>query len=160
MAHRCFGIKQNNQYTLGLRIVTGGGITNRPRNLSIPSAVDTVGETDSERSNRESISAFIGIYGHEGRESILGTDSVITSINTRNRSRRRLHLYLNRGGRLGTADDLQTVSSIFSVFHCCLGLCELQACPFFDVVFQPLFSVCLFFFPLSPCLAGWFWPDL
>ena len=54
----------------------------------------------------------------------------------------------------------QPVSFIFSVLHCPLGLCELQAYPFPDVVFQPLFSVCLAFFLLSLCLAGWFWPDL
>ena len=52
----------------------------------------------------------------------------------------------------------QPVSSIFSVLHCSLGLGELQACPFPDVVF-PLLSLSAFF-PLSLCLVRWFWPDL
>ena len=50
---------------------------------------------------------------------------------------------------------LQPVSSFFPVLHCPLGLAELQACPFPDVVY----SVCLVF-PLSLCLARWFWPHL
>ena len=33
---------------------------------------------------------------------------------------------------------LQPVFSIFTVLHCPLGLAELQACPFPDVVFPPL----------------------
>ena len=33
---------------------------------------------------------------------------------------------------------LQPVFSIFPVLHCPLGLTELQACPFPDVVFPPL----------------------
>ena len=33
---------------------------------------------------------------------------------------------------------LQPVFSIFTVLHCPLGLAELQACPFRDVVFPPL----------------------
>ena len=33
---------------------------------------------------------------------------------------------------------LQPVFSIFPVLHCPLGLAELQACPFPDVVFPPL----------------------
>ena len=50
--------------------------------------------------------------------------------------------------------------SFFSFLHCPLGLGELQACPFPDVVFPPLFrsasSSCTF----SLCLARWFWQDL
>ena len=57
-------------------------------------------------------------------------------------------------------EDGDIKAACFSVLHCPLGLCELQAYPFPDVVFQPLFSVCLAFFLLSLCLAGWFWPDL
>ena len=34
----------------------------------------------------------------------------------------------------------QPVFSIFPVLHCPLGLAELQACPFPDVVFPPLLS--------------------
>ena len=38
-------------------------------------------------------------------------------------------------GRWGTTDDFTTsFPSFFSVRHCPLGLCELQACPFPDVV--------------------------
>ena len=53
-------------------------------------------------------------------------------------------------------------SPFFPVLYCPLGLAELQACPFLDVVFPPLTSsfVRLVFFPLSLCLARWFWPDL
>ena len=48
----------------------------------------------------------------------------------------------------------------FPALHCPLGLSELQTCPFTDIVFPPLFSVCHVFFPLSLCVAVWFWPDL
>ena len=54
------------------------------------------------------------------------------------------HQSLNREGRWGTKDDFATsffflfFSSIFPVLHCPLGLAELQACPFPDVVSQPL----------------------
>ena len=56
----------------------------------------------------------------------------------------------------------QLVSSIFLCSPLPLGLGKLQACPFLDVVFPPLFFflVCNVFFPLSLCLARWFWPDL
>ena len=47
---------------------------------------------------------------------------------------------------------------LFSILHCALGLGELQACPFPDVVFPPLPVSA--FFPLSLCLARWFWLDL
>ena len=51
-----------------------------------------------------------------------------------------LHLSLNRQGRWGTADDftISFLAFFLSVFHCPLGLGELQACPFSDVVFPPL----------------------
>ena len=52
------------------------------------------------------------------------------------------------------------VSFIFPVLHCPLGLAELQACPFPDVVFPPLPLSSLSSSPLSLCLARWFWPDL
>ena len=52
------------------------------------------------------------------------------------------HLFLIRGGRWGTTDDFGTSFLHFPpVLHCPLGLGELQACPFPDVVFPP--------FPLS-----------
>ena len=49
------------------------------------------------------------------------------------------HLFLNREGRWGTTDDFTTsFLHFFPVLHCPLGLGELQACPFPDVVFPPL----------------------
>ena len=40
---------------------------------------------------------------------------------------------------LGTTDDFTTsFLHLFPVLHCPLGLAELQACPFLDVVFPPL----------------------
>ena len=49
------------------------------------------------------------------------------------------HRSLTREGRWGTTDDLATsFLHFFHVLHCPLGLTELQACPFLDVVFPPL----------------------
>ena len=48
------------------------------------------------------------------------------------------HQPLNREGRWGTADDFATSFLHFSVLHYPLGLAELQACPYPDVVFPPL----------------------
>ena len=48
----------------------------------------------------------------------------------------------------------QPAFSIFPVLHCPLGPAELQAC------LPTSSSSCLVFFPLSLCLARWFWPDL
>ena len=45
------------------------------------------------------------------------------------------HLSLNCKGRWGTTNDFTTLRN---VLHCPLGLGELQACPFPDVVFPPL----------------------
>ena len=71
------------------------------------------------------------------------------------------HQSLNREGRWGTTDDFATqFSPFFPVLHCPLGLGELQACPFPDVVFPPLPLSALSSSPLSLCLARWFWPDL
>ena len=49
------------------------------------------------------------------------------------------HLSLNCESCWGTTDDFATNSLHFPVFHCPMGLGELQACPFPDVVFPPLF---------------------
>ena len=49
------------------------------------------------------------------------------------------HLSLNHEGRWGTTDNFATSFLHFSpVLHCPLGPGEHQACPFPDVVFQPL----------------------
>ena len=48
------------------------------------------------------------------------------------------HQSLKREGRWSTTDKLQPVFSTFPVFHCLLGLGEVHACPFPDVVFPPL----------------------
>ena len=51
------------------------------------------------------------------------------------------HHLFSREGRLGTTDDFATsFLHFFLILHCPLGLGELQACPFLDVVFQPLLS--------------------
>ena len=70
------------------------------------------------------------------------------------------HLSLNREGRWGTTEDFATSFLHFprtplppgtwrtpglSIPRCCLPTSS---------------SVCLVFFPLSLCLAKWFWPDL
>ena len=45
------------------------------------------------------------------------------------------HLFLNRKGRWGTTDDfIASFLHFLPVLHCPLGLGELQACPFLDVV--------------------------
>ena len=71
-----------------------------------------------------------------------------------------LHLPLNRGGRLCTQMTSQPLSSVFLCSPLPSRLGELRAGSFPDVVFAPLFSVCLVFFSLSPCLTKWFGPDL
>ena len=48
------------------------------------------------------------------------------------------HLSLNHWGHWAPKMIPQPFSSIFPVLHCPLGLGELQACPFPDVVFPPL----------------------
>ena len=48
------------------------------------------------------------------------------------------HLLLTREGRWGTTDNFNTSFIHLSVFQCPLGLGELQACPFPDVVSPPL----------------------
>ena len=58
------------------------------------------------------------------------------------------HLSLNWEGCLGTTDNFATISPLSSVLHCLLGLGELQACPFPDVVFGPLLLSALSSSPL------------
>ena len=50
----------------------------------------------------------------------------------------RRHLSLHREGRWGITDDFATTFLYFSVLHCPVGLDELRARPFPDVVFPPL----------------------
>ena len=70
------------------------------------------------------------------------------------------HLSLNHGGRLGTKQ--MTSQPDFSIFPCSSlpsgtwqtpGLSDPWCC------LPTSSSVCFVFFPLSLCLARWFWPD-
>ena len=68
-----------------------------------------------------------------------------------------LYLSLNLGGRWCTTDDFTTsFLHLFSVLHCPLGLCELRACPFPDVVFPPLFLSALSSSPFHCALQDGF----
>ena len=66
------------------------------------------------------------------------------------------HLSLYREGRWFH----NHFSPFFLLLHHPLGLGELLACPFPDVVFLPLPLSALSSSPLSLCLARWFWPNL
>ena len=67
---------------------------------------------------------------------VVGVKSIVSYIHHHH------HQSLNREGRWGTTDNFATsFLYFFSVLHCPLGLAELQAYPFPDVVFPP--------FPLS-----------
>ena len=66
------------------------------------------------------------------------------------------HQFLNREGRWGTTNDFATGFFL----QCPLGLAELQACLFPDVVFPPIPLSALFSSPFHCALARWFWPDL
>ena len=74
-----------------------------------------------------------------------------------------LHFSLNRQGRWGITDDFTT-----SFLHCSLfstALWDLaKSKPVYSFIFCShllvVVVVCLVFFPLSLCLARWFWPDL
>ena len=71
------------------------------------------------------------------------------------------HLSLNLEGRWGTTDDFAiSFLHFFSVLHYPLGLGEIQACPFPDVVFPPLFQPALSSSPLTvPCKMVFARPD-
>ena len=63
-----------------------------------------------------------------------------------------LHLSLNNRGRWGTADDFTTSFLHLSLFS--IALWDLvNSRPVHSLMFPSFFSVCLFFFPLSLCLA-------
>ena len=70
------------------------------------------------------------------------------------------HQSLNRKGRWGTTDDLEPVFSIFPCSPLPSGTCRTPGLSI-TLCCLPTFSfVYLVFFPLSLCLARWFWPDL
>ena len=67
-----------------------------------------------------------GEYRHENTNIIIIIAIIINSLNCE--------------GRWGTTNDLTpSFLHFFSVLHCPLGLGELLACPFPDVVFPPFF---------------------
>ena len=71
------------------------------------------------------------------------------------------HLSLNREGRWGITDDFATTflhSSLF--FPLPSGTWRTPGLSIPWCCFPTSSSVCLVFFPLSLCLARWFWPDL
>ena len=68
------------------------------------------------------------------------------------------HLSLNRKGRLGTTDDFTTSFLHFSLFS--TAPCRTPGLSIPWCCLPTSSSVCLVFFPLSLCLARWFWPDL
>ena len=70
-----------------------------------------------------------------------------------------LHLSLNREGRWGTTDDFATSFLHFSKFHTALWDLP-NSRPVHSLMLSSHLCFCLVFFPLSLCLARWFWPDL
>ena len=71
--------------------------------------------------------------------------------------------FLNSGGRWGTTDDFTTSYLHFSLFsNALLDLANSRPVPSLMLSSQHLFSfsVCFVFFPVSLCLARWFWSDL
>ena len=68
------------------------------------------------------------------------------------------HQSLNREGRWGTTGDFATSFLHFSLFSTALWDLP-NTRPVHSLMSSHLF-LCLFFFPLSLCLAKWFWPDL
>ena len=71
-----------------------------------------------------------------------------------------LHLSLNRGDRWGTTDDFTTSFLLFSLFSTTLWDLANSRPVHSPLLSSRLFSVYLVFFPLSLCLARWFWPDV
>ena len=72
-----------------------------------------------------------------------------------------LHLSLISGGRWGITDDFTTSFLHFSLFSTAIwDLANSRPLHSLMLSSNLFFSVCLVFFPLSPCLARWFWPDL
>ena len=69
------------------------------------------------------------------------------------------HLSLNREGRWGTTDDFATSSLHFSLFSTALWDLA-NSRPVHSLMSSHLFLYLPCIFPLSLCLARWFWPDL
>ena len=81
----------------------------------------------------------------------------------RHHHRRRRHLSLNREGRWGTTDDFITSFLHFLLFSTALWDLANSRPVHSLMLSSHLFlnlPICLVFFPLSLCLARWFWPDL
>ena len=70
------------------------------------------------------------------------------------------HLSLNHEGRWGNTDDFTTSFLHFSLFSLPSGTWQTPGLSSPWCCLPTSFSVCLVFFPLSLCLARWFWPDL
>ena len=70
------------------------------------------------------------------------------------------HLSLNREGRRGTTDDFATSFLHFTCSPLLSGTCRTPGLSIPWCCLHTSSSVCLVFFPLSPCLARWYWPDL
>ena len=70
------------------------------------------------------------------------------------------HLSLNGEGRWGTTDDFSTIFFHFPCSPLPPGTWRTQGLSIPWCCLSASSSVCLVFFPLSLCLASWFWPDL
>ena len=70
------------------------------------------------------------------------------------------HLSLNREGHRGTTDDFTTSFLHFSLFSTALSAWRTPGLSIPWCSLPTSSSVCLVFFPLSLCLARWFWPNL
>ena len=69
------------------------------------------------------------------------------------------HLSVNRKGRWGTTDDFAASFLHFSLFSTALWDLP-NSKPVYSLMLSSHLFLCLPFFPLSLCLARWFWPDL
>ena len=77
------------------------------------------------------------------------------------KSHRQRYQSLNRESRWGTIDNFATNFLDFSLFSISLwDLPNSRPVHSLMFVFPPPPLSCLVFFPLSLCLARWFWPDL
>ena len=70
------------------------------------------------------------------------------------------HQFLNHKGSWGTTDDFATSSLHFSCSPLPSGTCRTPGLSIPWCCLPTSSSVCLVFFPLSMCLARWFWPEM